>query len=122
VIALNAREAKGQGSAMATIRNRLESVDGGTRVTAETDRALTGPEAQVGRGVIEDGGRRILGEFSQRLEERIAESATAEPQSPAPVPASELDVGSLVASTPAARIGAAALVLVLVLFLLRRRR
>ncbi len=72
VIALSAREAKGQGSAMATIRNRLEPVDGGTRVCAQTDLQITGPQAQFGRGVIEDVGKRVLSEFSQRLEQRIA--------------------------------------------------
>ncbi|MGN6867179.1 MAG: SRPBCC family protein [Solirubrobacteraceae bacterium] len=138
VISLSAREAKGQGSAMATIRNRLETVDAGTKVNAETDLQITGPQAQFGRGVIEDVGKRVLGEFSQRLEERIAGSgAPQESDSPAdaaapeppraqpPAPA-ELDVGSLVTSSPVVRragAGALALALVaLVLILLRRRR
>src|SRR5579875_1850501 len=176
VISLSAREAKGQGSAMATIRNRLRPVDGATRVSAETELHITGPQAQFGRGVIEDVGKRVLDQFSQRLEQRImgpgqgegaaggqappaeggqglpAEGGQGLPgvagqgqrvlspsgtpatgstqpaggagraaQPPAPVP-DKLDVGSLVASTPAARIGAAALLLVLVLILLRRRR
>jgi carbon monoxide dehydrogenase subunit G len=140
VISLSAREAKGQGSAMATIRNRLEPVDGGTRVRAETDLQITGPQAQFGRGVIEDVGKRVLGEFSQRLEERIAggrASGSAAGSSDAPptgepppvsnggqAPA-ELDVGSLVTSSPVVRrAGAGALVLALValaLIVLRRR-
>jgi carbon monoxide dehydrogenase subunit G len=138
VISLSAREAKGQGTAMATIRNRLESVDDGTKVSAETDLQITGPQAQFGRGVIEDVGRRVLGEFSQRLEARIAgsgadapsdasgdgagaESSPAKAQAPA-----ELDVGSLVTSSPIVRrAGAGALVAALIavaLILLRRRR
>jgi carbon monoxide dehydrogenase subunit G len=151
VISLSAREAKGQGSAMATIRNQLESIEGGTRVNAQTDLQITGPQAQFGRGVIEDVGKRVLGEFSQRLEQRIAggpqsgadessdapagggaggsggDSAGSEPPrahaSPAPA---ELDVGSLVTSSPIVRrAGAGALALALValaLILLRRRR
>jgi carbon monoxide dehydrogenase subunit G len=178
VISLSAREAKGQGSAMATIRNRLSEVDGGTRVSAQTELHITGPQAQFGRGVIEDVGRRVLDEFSQRLEQRIVggdgpgvggdgpgaggggpgaggeagaggasgagertvspsgtpatgssepaslrSSGTGGPLAPAPPPvADELDVGSLVASTPAVRIGGAALLLVVLLILLRRRR
>ena len=143
VISLSAREARGQGSAMATIRNHLSEVDGGTRVLAETELHITGPQAQFGRGVIEDVGRRILGDFSQRLEEKIAAAAVGEaaaspeaasPGAPAPgapsrgvpsparPPANELDLGSLVAGSPAVRIGAVALVLVLVLVVLRRRR
>ncbi|MBV8430920.1 MAG: hypothetical protein JO244_07160 [Solirubrobacterales bacterium] len=124
---------------MATIRNRLESSASGTRVRAETELHITGPQAQFGRGVIEDVGKRVLGEFSQRLEERIAASGggesapptvgpsgtlmtPAEPaSSPAP-PADELDVGSLLASTPAVRVGGAVALLVLLLIVLRRRR
>jgi uncharacterized protein len=140
VISLSAREAKGQGEAMATIRNRLEPVDGGTRVSAQTDLQITGPQAQFGRGVIEDVGKRVLGEFSQRLEQRIAGSGPDKPadgsgssgpsESPSahvPAPAAaELDVGSLVTSSPVVRrAGAGALALALIalgLFLLRRRR
>jgi len=136
VISLSAREAKGQGSAMATIRNRLEPVDGGTKVSAETDLHITGPQAQFGRGVIEDVGKRVLGEFSQRLEQRIAgqpsggdtdtvTNAAAGDSSGGQAPA-EMDVGSLVTSSPVVRragAGALALALVaLVVILLRRRR
>jgi carbon monoxide dehydrogenase subunit G len=125
VISLSAREAKGQGSAMATIRNRLAAVDGGTRVVAETELHITGPQAQFGRGVIEDVGKRVLGEFSQCLERRIGGAPSADaPRAPATQAAdTELDVGSLVARTPAVRVGAAlALFVVLVLIVLRRRR
>ena len=138
VITLSAREAKGQGSAMATIRNRLEDTGSGTRVRAETELHITGPQAQFGRGVIEDVGKRVLDEFSERLEERItrsegsaagSESATesSEATAPADAPAAvlespdALDVGSLIARTPAVRIAAGALLLALLLILLRRR-
>jgi carbon monoxide dehydrogenase subunit G len=125
VISLSAREAKGQGSAMATIRNRLSEADGGTRVTAETDLHITGPQAQFGRGVIEDVGRRVLGEFSQRLEEKIGGKAPGTELVVAGQAATEeLNVGSLLARTRVAQMGAgaAALLLALVLILLRRRR
>jgi uncharacterized protein len=136
VISLTAREAKGQGSAMATIRNRLEPVDGGTQVTAQTDLHITGPQAQFGRGVIEDVGRRVLDEFSQRLEERIGGSAAAaaedapsaalpvaaQPRQPSAPVSDELDVGSLLARMPAVRIGGAGLLLALGVVLLRHRR
>ena len=142
VISLHAREAKGQGSAMATIRNRLETLDDGTRVSAQTDLQITGPQAQFGRGVIEDVGKRVLGEFSQRLEERIAgsrpgaappadESANgsggaAAGESPSAQTPAELDVGSLVTRSPVVRragAGVFALALIAVaLIVLRRRR
>jgi carbon monoxide dehydrogenase subunit G len=161
VISLSAREAKGQGSAMATIRNRLEPADSGTRVTAQTELQITGPQAQFGQGVIEDVGRRVLGEFARRLEQRIAApasealAATAAPgvtdaatqagettragsanetgaagagasprttlaEGPAP---NELDLGRLLSRTPALRLAAAGIaLLVLAAFVLRRRR
>jgi uncharacterized protein len=138
VISLSAREAKGQGTAMATIRNRLEPADGGTKVSAETDLHITGPQAQFGRGVIEDVGKRVLGEFSQRLEEKIggpgsgAAGASGAPATGEAAPPSsnqapaELDVGSLVTSSPVVRrAGAgvlAAALIALALILLRRRR
>jgi uncharacterized protein len=140
VIALSAREAKGQGSAMATIRNRLEPADGGTRVTAQTELQITGPQAQFGRGVIEDVGKRVLTEFSQRLEQKIvgpgsrAAPENAPAGAPGPSPAgtteglsppvpSELDLGSLVTGTRAVRVGAAvALTLLALVIVLRRRR
>ena len=54
VISLRAREAKGHGTALATITNVVEQIDGGTRVRAETDLRITGPQARFGRGVMED--------------------------------------------------------------------
>lgn len=82
-ISLRAREAKGQGTAMATIRNRVEEADGGTRVVAETDLRVTGPQAQFGRGVMEDVGGRVLADFADRLERKISgESAAAEGDEP----------------------------------------
>ena len=71
-IQMKAREARGQGSALATVRNSLASVPGGTRVRAETELEITGPQAQFGKGVLEDVGGRILEEFTVRLERRIA--------------------------------------------------
>lgn len=152
VISLTAREAKGQGSAMATIRNRLEPVDGGTRVSAHTDLQITGPQAQFGRGVIEDVGKRVLGEFAQRLEQRIAggpapgaagEQGTSGPargsadgtggsadgssgaeRAQTPVP-DELDVGSLITGSPAVRLGGAialSLIVGALIVLVLRRR
>jgi carbon monoxide dehydrogenase subunit G len=92
VIELSAREAKGQGTAMATIFNRLEEVDGATRVRARTELNITGPQAQFGRGVIEDVGRRVMDEFSRRLEAQIAGEDLAADQPP---PASAPDAGPL---------------------------
>ena len=71
-IQMKAREARGQGSALATVRNSLAAVPEGTQVRAETELEITGPQAQFGKGVLEDVGGRILEEFTARLERRIA--------------------------------------------------
>lgn len=147
-ISLRAREARGQGTAMATIRNRVEPEDGGTRVRAETDLHVTGPQAQFGRGVMEDVGGRVLAEFAQRLEQRISgESADAAPEegepatagrpppgaAPPPATGAEgaesgdeaLDLGAIVSASVReryARVAALGLGLLLLLALLRRGR
>ncbi|MQA74835.1 MAG: carbon monoxide dehydrogenase [Solirubrobacterales bacterium] len=138
-ISLRAREARGQGTAMATIRNRLEPADGGTRVLAETDLHITGPQAQFGRGVMEDVGGRVLGEFSSRLERKIAGEGEPDADQDAPAsagaaPAGDrdgedeaLDLGALLSESVVgryARAAAAAVVVVLLLLVLvggRRR-
>ena len=76
-ILLKARETKGQGSAVATLRSRLEATAEGTRVVTETDLQITGPQAQFGKGVLEDVGSRVLDEFSKRLEAKMSEETTA---------------------------------------------
>jgi carbon monoxide dehydrogenase subunit G len=68
------REARGQGSAAATITTRLgPRVDGdGTHVVVETDMQITGRQAQLGRNLMEDVAGAILGEFAGRLERDLA--------------------------------------------------
>lgn len=73
VMFLEANTVKGQGTARATVTNRLVPEGAGTRVEAGTDLQITGPQAQFGQGVMEDVGRRVLGEFAARLSERIAD-------------------------------------------------
>jgi carbon monoxide dehydrogenase subunit G len=78
VISLSAREAKGQGTALATITNLVEDHDGGTRVRAETDLRITGAQARFGRGVMEDVAGRVLRDFSSCLERQVTAPAEAE--------------------------------------------
>lgn len=138
VISLSAREARGQGSALATIRNRLEPADGGTQVTAQTELQITGPQAQFGRGVIEDVGKRVLDQFAQCLEQRISGSADGSPSPEGGAESvtggvqagaaehgaapAELNVGALVTRTPTVRVAAALAFALLAWFVLRRRR
>jgi carbon monoxide dehydrogenase subunit G len=139
-IVLRAREAKGQGTATATITNRLGPHDGGTRVTAETDLQITGPQAQFGRGILEDVANRMLAEFASRLEQRMADDETGGPAAdtaPSQQPSSAarpaaaaaddddaLDLGAVLLGPAKQRVvkaGAVAIALVLLVRLLRRR-
>ncbi|HLM10403.1 MAG TPA: SRPBCC family protein [Thermoleophilaceae bacterium] len=145
-IAVQAREAKGQGTAAAVIRNQLEPQNGGTRVVAVTDLKITGRQAQFGRGIMEDVASTMMGEFAKRLESEIGSgTATREPAgdgaAAAAAPTAEagaaeergrqeepeaLDLGNVLASTPMIRYagiaGAALLVLLALSALLRGRR
>jgi carbon monoxide dehydrogenase subunit G len=65
------REARGQGTAAATITSRLAPAGEGTRVVVETDLQVTGRQAQLGRGIMEDVAGAILREFATRLEREL---------------------------------------------------
>jgi uncharacterized protein len=139
-IAVQAREAKGQGTAAAVISNQLEPQNGGTRVVAVTDLKITGRQAQFGRGIMEDVASTMMAEFAKRLEAEIGSGGAA--KEPAAAKASEpagagkdegqvgepeaLDLGNVLASTPMVRYagigGVAALVLLVLSALVRRRK
>jgi carbon monoxide dehydrogenase subunit G len=132
-IAVQAREAKGQGTAAAVIRNQLESQNGGTRVVAVTDLKITGRQAQFGRGIMEDVATTMMGEFAKRLESEIGAAAAAAPKSDPGETQDRgrqeepeaLDLGNVLASTPMVRyagIAGVALLVLLVLSALRRGR
>ena len=133
-IVVQAREAKGQGTAAAVIRNHLEARNGATHVVAETDLRLTGRQAQFGRGIVEDVARTMMSEFAKRLEqelrqlpdEQAAEPGGAPGTAPAPAGDEALDVGGALLKSDSARravaLAAAALGLVFLLLLIRRPR
>jgi carbon monoxide dehydrogenase subunit G len=128
------RETKGQGTAAATIRNRLEDAgDGRTRVRVETELQVTGRQAQFGRGIMEDVAGRMLREFAGRLEQLIVAGGGADRSVGNGRPGRSdggqdaddvLDLGS--AATAALRryapVGAGLLVALLALLLPRRGR
>jgi carbon monoxide dehydrogenase subunit G len=96
------REARGQGSAAATITTRLApGGDGGTKVVVETDMQVTGRQAQIGRNLMEDVAGAILGEFAGRLEQELTGQGLgdAEPAGDA------LDVSGAVRGAMAERAG-----------------
>lgn len=119
-IEVEAREARGQGTASAVIHNQLVSVNGGTRVIAETDLRISGRQAQFGRGIMQDVAGNMLGEFARRFERYLTEGDA--PQAEQGEEA--LDALSIMprgTSTLAAAAGGA-VALVALAVLLRRRR
>jgi uncharacterized protein len=89
VMRAQARDSRGQGTAAATITSSMEEVEGGTRVTVETDMRVTGPAAQFGRGVMQDVSAKLMGRFADCLaaqmggEAPAAEEAGGAPAEPA---------------------------------------
>lgn len=103
-IEVRAKELKGQGTASARIRNRLEPGAGGaTHVTVETDLNITGRPAQFGRGIMEDVAGNMLGEFAKRLEKEVLEARapSSGASEPAPGATSAAPAPSDAAGTPA---------------------
>ena len=91
---VEARERSGQGSAAATIRTRLAPDDGRTRVSIETDLEVTGRQAQLGQGMMQDVARGVLDRFAEGLERELSGSADARPTDAASEEA--LDLGGAV--------------------------
>ena len=77
VMRAQARDARGQGTAAATITSTLERVAEGTRVRVETDMRVTGPAAQFGRGVMQDVSAKLMGRFADCLAQEMGEPAAA---------------------------------------------
>jgi carbon monoxide dehydrogenase subunit G len=94
VIEASGKDARGSGTAKATVTTVLESEsERSTRVVVDTDLNITGKPAQFGRGVMVDVGNKLIGQFADCLEAKIAagelEVDAAAPVSPAPAGSSD---------------------------------
>ena len=78
VVEASGRADRGAGNAAATVTVRLAEADGRTDVTVETDLKITGKLAQLGGGMIKDVSERLLGQFVERAEEKLAAPDTTE--------------------------------------------
>jgi carbon monoxide dehydrogenase subunit G len=72
VLQASGRDARGQGTASATITSTLSERNGGTHVRVETDMRLTGRAAQFGRGIQQDVATKMLGQFAECLERKLS--------------------------------------------------
>src|SRR4051794_5866220 len=75
-----AKDARGQGTAAATITSTMEETPEGTKVVVEPDMRVPGPAAQLGRGVMRDVSAKLMRLFAEGLAEHMrARAAPAEP-------------------------------------------
>jgi uncharacterized protein len=77
VLEATGRDARGQGTASATIVSTMQEQGDKTKVNVETDMKLTGRAAQFGRGIAQDVATKMLGQFAACLEEEISGGAAA---------------------------------------------
>lgn len=86
VIDASGRDTRGQGNASATVTLQLTPDGEGTKAEISTDLKITGKVAQFGRGVMADVSEKLLGQFVECLEAKLAdtpaESSDAEDSNP----------------------------------------
>ena len=72
VIHAQGRDARGNGTAAATVTATLTEQSGETKVDVLTDLDITGKPAQFGRGVMVDVGNKLIGQFADCLAGKLA--------------------------------------------------
>jgi len=93
VLEASGKEARGSGTAAATVTAVLTADGDKTKAKVETDLNITGRPAQFGRGVMADVGAKLIGQFANCLADELAGGGTtsappaaAPPADPAPQP------------------------------------
>ncbi len=79
VIEAKGKDKRGNGTAGATVTIQLTPDGDGARADVVTDLAVTGKPAQFGRGVMQDVSDKLLGQFIDCIERRLAGGVPAEP-------------------------------------------
>ncbi|GIH75735.1 SRPBCC family protein [Planobispora longispora] len=92
-IKASGKEARGSGTASATVTARLHPEGADTRVTVETSFNVTGRPAQFGRGVMTEVGAKLIDRFAANLSDLLTEGPAG--------PAAETETSSVVPLTPA---------------------
>jgi carbon monoxide dehydrogenase subunit G len=89
-------EARGQGTAQATLRMAVAEREGGSHVSVAADMLVTGRVAQMGRGVMQDVAKRMIAQMARTMEARLSGAE-------APEAGDALQAGSLLGSVVADR-------------------
>jgi carbon monoxide dehydrogenase subunit G len=145
------KEARGTGNAAATVTAQLHEDGERTRVTVDTDLKIVGKLAQFGSGMLQQVSEKLLGQFVESLEAKLASEGAESPESaqisgsPATAAAASAPNGQVAGprhAAPAAEpapidllalagagqlkkygpVAAAALAVLVLIWLLRRRR
>ena len=86
VIEGKGKESRGTGNAAATVTARLHDGGDRTRVTVDTDLKIVGKLAQFGSGMLQQVSEKLLGQFVDSLEAKLAAEAAPQPPEPAAAP------------------------------------
>lgn len=109
VVEAKGRETRGSGTAAATVTASMADEGGSARVTVVTDLAITGRPAQFGRGVLNDVGNKLIGQFADCLATTITTSGTDGPAATSP---EEIDLVAVAGGSVAKRLVPAAVVVI----------
>lgn len=97
VMRAKATEARGQGTAQATLTMHVEEADGGaSRVQVSSDLLVTGRVAQMGRGIMTDVAGKMVGEMAKAMEATLIAGAEAKARGEAPPPTVHAEAPSAV--------------------------
>ncbi|TFV59125.1 membrane oxidoreductase [Mycobacterium sp. PS03-16] len=95
------KEARGTGNAAATVTAQLHDAGDHTRVTVDTDLKIVGKLAQFGSGMLQQVSEKLLGQFVESLEAKLAGESAAIAE-PSPVPATTATTATATTATTAA--------------------
>jgi uncharacterized protein len=136
------KEARGTGNAAATVTAQLHEDGQHTRVTVDTDLKIVGKLAQFGSGMLQQVSEKLLGQFVESLEAKLASEGPAGPAAavaaaapngevagprhaapePEPAPIDLLELAGAGQLQKYGPIAAAVLAVLILIWLLRRRR
>ena len=131
-----AKDSRGNGTAAATITAHLEEESAqSTRVSVTTELNITGRPAQFGRGMMQDVGNKVLGQFADRLGDQLTHPEEVTPQAcevtaskeeapsvPSAADNDVLDLGSMVGPGAIKRASVGGVLLLLAVLAWRRLR
>src|SRR5581483_629686 len=87
VISVEAREARGRGTARASITSTVEEAPGGASVSIVTELALRGPLAQYGRPIVAPVAEQLTEQFAGCISQKLAATTIEHPKDAGPPPA-----------------------------------